>query len=93
METDNFLQEKIQNLEFKHEGLKSQVKDTFGKLTNKIKNISSQASSPDKDKENVKKVIDSLRSELVTSLILVYWTTKENDDRDAELLNETLKNI
>lgn len=45
------------------------------------------------DKEEVKKVVDSRRTEKVTSCIMIHWTTKEQDDLTAIFIEETLKDL
>lgn len=45
------------------------------------------------DREEVKKVINSLTTEKVKLCSIEHWTTKEQDDRNSELIEETLKDI
>ena len=45
----------------------------------------------DGDKKSVENVLLDRRREKVTSLQIRYWTTKEQDDACAEMINEWLK--
>ena len=45
------------------------------------------------DREEVKKVINSLTTDKVKNCFMEHWTTKEQDDRNSELIEETLKDI
>ena len=47
----------------------------------------------DSDKNSVYMVISGLTTDKVEHLELVYWTTKEQDDRDTLLIEETLKDF
>jgi len=45
------------------------------------------------DKKEVEKVINSKKTEKVTSCVLFHWTTKEQDELTTQFIEEPLKDL